>query len=400
MVIDTTGRAATRRTAEAVLVVYLLFVVMMIGTVPTPLLSTYAARDGLSSVTVTVVFAVYAIAILVTLTRGGRLSDRWGRVPVIAVAAAVSLAAVGVFASGAALAPLLIGRVLSGVSVGLMTGVATAYLGDASGDRRRAALIAGLANMLGLGAGALLGGVVADRVDDPLRTPYLVMAASLVPAAMLIAVRETRPRVEIVDGGRPSGAGRSPLGPSFATAALGVFTAFAQLGIVAALTSTFVPAVLHVHSLTIVGAAVCASFGAAAVGQLSATVIGPRRGASTSRVLLAAGACGIAIGAATSTAAALGAGVIVGGLGAGGLFRSGLTTVSQQAPPDRVAGVVSMYFAAAYAGLSVPVVGIGALTLVAGLPTAAIVFSVAVIVAAIVSSPVVLARSQCAEEEG
>ena len=47
----------------AVVSVYLLIVVMMAGTLPTPLHSFYARRLGLSPLWITMVFAMYVLAI-------------------------------------------------------------------------------------------------------------------------------------------------------------------------------------------------------------------------------------------------------------------------------------------------------------------------------------------------
>ncbi len=46
---------------------------------PTPLYATYQARWGFSSVTITVIFGVYAVAVLASLLVAGSLSDHVGR---------------------------------------------------------------------------------------------------------------------------------------------------------------------------------------------------------------------------------------------------------------------------------------------------------------------------------
>src|ERR1700753_2088341 len=54
---------------------------------PTPLYPTYMAEWGLSALTITVIFGIYAIAVLSALLFLGRLSDHLGRRPVLMVAA-------------------------------------------------------------------------------------------------------------------------------------------------------------------------------------------------------------------------------------------------------------------------------------------------------------------------
>ena len=52
---------------------------MAFTTVPTPLWSLFARRDGFSSLTITVAFAVYAVAVAISLVLAGHLSDVYGR---------------------------------------------------------------------------------------------------------------------------------------------------------------------------------------------------------------------------------------------------------------------------------------------------------------------------------
>ena len=52
---------------------------MAFTTVPTPLWSLYAQRDHFSSLTVTIVFAAYALAVALSLFLAGHLSDWYGR---------------------------------------------------------------------------------------------------------------------------------------------------------------------------------------------------------------------------------------------------------------------------------------------------------------------------------
>jgi MFS family permease len=68
------------------------------GTVPTPLWPLYAARDGLSSTTVTLAFAVMVVGAGVSLYFFGHLSDRLGRRRIIVPALVFGIAAAVVMA--------------------------------------------------------------------------------------------------------------------------------------------------------------------------------------------------------------------------------------------------------------------------------------------------------------
>ena len=58
---------------------------------PTPLYPLYQSEWGFSSITVTMVFGIYAIAVLSALLIAGRLSDHVGRRPVLLVAIAAQI---------------------------------------------------------------------------------------------------------------------------------------------------------------------------------------------------------------------------------------------------------------------------------------------------------------------
>lgn len=135
----------------------------MVGTTPpTPLYPIYQARFGFSSLIVTVVFAVYALGVIAALLVAGGASDQLGRRSTLGVGLALSAAAAGAFVAAHGLALLFVCRVLSGLSAGIFTGTATAYLGELGGDgagrSSRATLVATFANMGGLGLGPLLAG--------------------------------------------------------------------------------------------------------------------------------------------------------------------------------------------------------------------------------------------------
>src|ERR1700689_2016523 len=84
------GRRATRRRVAFWLLAFVFAAAMLGTTLPTPLYVIYQARWHFSAATVTVIFAVYAAAVLATLLLAGRSSDQAGRRPVMAVALAAS----------------------------------------------------------------------------------------------------------------------------------------------------------------------------------------------------------------------------------------------------------------------------------------------------------------------
>ena len=187
------GRVASARW-PVVVVGYVFTAVMLGGTVPAPLYPFYADALGLSPLDVTVVFSAYAVGTLTALLLGGGLSDRVGRRPVLTLAVLVAVLSTLVFLAWPTFPGLLLARVLSGLSVGLTTGTATAALAELHPDRRTATTLATVANMGGLGLGPVLAGVIAEHLPGPTSTPFWAFLVVLLPAVALAVVPETGPR--------------------------------------------------------------------------------------------------------------------------------------------------------------------------------------------------------------
>jgi MFS family permease len=182
---------------------FALAIAMFGTTLPTPLYGLYREEFGFSELMITVIFATYAAGVIASLLVFGSLSDQIGRRRVLLPGLALAALSAVAFLVADGLALLLVGRILSGLSAGIFTGTATATLLDlaAPGRRARAALVATIANMGGLGCGALLAALLSQWAGSPLRLIFWVDLALLVPAAIAIwampepVVARSRPRL-------------------------------------------------------------------------------------------------------------------------------------------------------------------------------------------------------------
>ncbi len=358
--------AHTRPTAPRRVAFWLLAAVLtitMLGTtLPTPLYVIYQGQWHFSAVVVTVTFAVYAAAVLATLLLAGRSSDQAGRKPVLAVALACSAVSTVVFILAPDVGALFAGRILSGLSAGLMTGTATAALTELVPARasRRASLTATAANMGGLGLGPLIAGLFAQYAPRPTVLVFEVYLAILAGAGLcLLLVPETvsprrRPALRFAGLGIPE-RGRS----EFIAAGTAAFAAFALLGLFSALAPTFLSGVLHEASHAVQGGVV---FLLLAAGTLTQLVLAR----FSSRPVMMAG-LGLFLAALALIAAALSqasmtlflAGTITGGIAVGAIFLGSLATANRLAPPGQRGQVISTYFVLCYCGLIIPVIGVG-----------------------------------------
>jgi MFS family permease len=358
------------------------FAVVMLGTtLPTPLYVDYRQRFGLSELVITVIFAAYAAGVIAALLLFGRLSDQIGRRRVLLAGLLLSALSAVAFLLADGLAALIAGRILSGFSAGIFTGTATATLIDLAppGRRARATLVATIANMGGLGLGALLAGVLSQWAGSPLRLTFWVGLAALVPAAIGIwampepVVARTRPRL------RPQ-ALRVPahMRPTFVRAALAGFAGFAVLGLFAAVSPAFLGQELGVTNHAVVGLVVFVVFAGSTAGQAALPLVRDPVALPAGCLALIAGMGSFALGLALSSMALLVLGGAIAGFGQGLAFRAGLTAVNARTPSARRAEVASSFFVVMYVAISLPVVGEGLLARVVGLRTAGLAFAAVV----------------------
>jgi MFS family permease len=356
------------------------FAATMLGTtLPTPLYDIYQAQWHFSAAIVTVTFAVYAAGVLLTLLLTGRTSDQAGRKPVLAAALGCSALSTVVFILAPNVGVLMAGRILSGFSAGLMTGTATATLTELipASASRRASLVATAANMGGLGLGPLIAGLFAQYGPHPTVLVFQVYLAVLAVAGLcLFLVPETvsprrRPVIRFAGLGIPE-RGRG----EFVAAGVAAFAAFSLLGLFAGLAPTFVANVLHEPNHAVQGAVV---FGLLAVGTVTQLVLarfGSRRVVMAGLGLFLAALTLIVTALAAASMALFLAGTVVGGVAVGAVFLGSLATANRLAPPGRRGQTVSTFFVMCYAGLIIPVVGVGVATLFTGDFPAVLAFSI------------------------
>lgn len=360
------------------------FAVGMAGTtLPTPLYGLYREQIGFSELIVTVVFAVYAIGVIAALLIAGDFSDVLGRRPVLLSALGLSVLSAVCFLFQNGLPLLFAGRLLSGFSAGLLSGAATAAVLELAppGLRARAAFAATAANMGGLGCGPLLSGILAQYAPWPLRLPFLVhivllMAALAVTGALPETVARRTPRPPLHPQGMVV---PPPARAAFVPAGLAAFAGFSLLGLFTAVAPGFLAQTLGVHNLAVIGAVVFSVFGSSTVGQLLTGRMGARRALPAGCLLMTAGMAVVATSLLTESLPVLVVGAMVGGLGQGMSFRAGLAAVSAVAPDEHRGATISAFFVVAYVGISVPVVGVGALSLALGLRNAEILFALYVV---------------------
>jgi MFS family permease len=352
-------------------VAFAFLIVMAVSTLPSPLYGLYRIRDHLSALTITVVYAIFAGGTIATLLGVRAVAVRIGRRGVMLAAVGTMMLAVCVLAAWKDLPGLLLGRLLTGVSVGLAAGTAITYLielrhrANPASSPVRARTIGTSVNVGALGVGPLVAGCLAQWVAQPLTVPYLVFASlGAIALAGLWFVPETGTptpsAAPAAAAGSPSSDRQHPVRLPVPAAA-GTLAAFAANGLFAGLSGLFLVTTLHRPSHVLAGAALFLVFTCGVASQLAtARLAAPR--------VLALGTASMLVGlvllvvsvrlATPSLALFLISGALIGA-GSGAVFKGTTGIVLEASPPQSRIAMTSALLIALFVGLSVPVIGAG-----------------------------------------
>jgi MFS family permease len=339
---------------------------------PSPLYALYREAWGFSALTLTLVFAVYAFALLGGLLLFGGMSDYLGRRPLLLAALALELGAIALFRWADGVSWLLAARMLQG----LATGIATATLSAAMLDlhRDRGTLVNSLAPMIGMGIGALGSSAVAQWLPRPADITFdLLLAVFAVQTLAATALPETvrrrpvawqamRPRLSAPAPARTALLSLLPM--NSAQWALGGF--YLSLGPTLARSITG-------HSSPMVGGALIATLVFSGAGGIlwmrSRPALQALRAAAAILVL---GLFMTLWGMQLHMAALLYAGSAVAGVGFGAGFNASVRTLVPLAPPDQRGALMSTFFVLSYLAFSIPALLAGLATGQFGLEPAAL----------------------------
>ena len=363
--------------AGTVFVAFGFAVAMMGTTLPTPLYPLYNRAFDLAPVLTPVIFATYALGVVATLLFFGYLSDEIGRRPVMLAVLGLSAASAVTFLFARDLTALLVGRVLSGLSAGIASGTATAWLVDPRraprqaardvarrrGEHRRARLRS---------AGRWTPGRPGPRAAS---SPLCVDLALLAPALLGVWVAPEplavpKPRLAL----RMQSMRVPPeVSDIFQPAATVGVCAFAVAGVFSAVAPEFLGNELGDKSAVRAGLLVFLFFAMAAAGQLTVNRIPKRLGLAVGCVVLLVGLGLLAAALAARSTALLFLSAAVSGLGEGLPVGFGLGAINEKVG-DKRGETDSAYFVLLYCGVALPVVGVGFLALGVGMVTAGLLF--------------------------
>jgi MFS family permease len=354
---------------------------------PSPLYPVYQAEFGFSALTLTAIFAVYVLALLLSLLTVGRLSDFLGRRPVLAVALLIEAGAMGVFLDAHSVTALFAARIVQGVATGAAVGVVGAYLLDlqpANGSRL-GSLVNGAAATGGLGLGAIASGVLIQYGPHPTRLVFGILTAAFVALALATALLpETverapgvraalRPRVFV-----PTLARRA-----FLRAVPTMASTWMLGGLMFSVGGSLLAEVFNQHNHAIVGLVIGAFAGSSAIASILLRDRSPATMGREGTVLLFIGAGLLVLAVASSSLTIFIAAAVIAGLGFGPAYLGAFRTVSQLAAPHERAALISAIYVVSYLAFSIPALLAGLIITDEGLRRTSLVYGA--VVAAVVA---------------
>lgn len=349
---------------------YLLVVLTAGAYLPTPLYPGYQHAFGFSDLTMTLIYATFALVSAPALLLFGPASDALGPRAVLRTSVVLAALASGCFALAHGPAWLLAGRAAQGLALGAATGAATALITNhAPGrNRGRASVLASMAFVAGTAVGPSVAGALAQYAPAPQVLPYLLhlillavgwrrLSALTVSPSRLRRWRPTRPRI-------PGG-----MRLLFTTAAATGFLAWSVAGLFLAVMPAVLSRAAQINNLALTGGIVGAVLACSVLSQPFVARCGTHRtqlvGLSALLVSLGAlvmtGGGSLPVTAIAAVAAGIGHGLAYGGANA---------AMDAAAPADRRAAINSALYLVFYLGAGGPAVAVGLLALWCPLTTA------------------------------
>ena len=327
---------------------------------PSPLYGVYAARWHFSPLTLTIVFALYAVGLLLALLVTGRLSDHLGRRPVILTAIAAEIVAMACFIAADSTVVLCVARAVQGLATGCALGVLSATLAELSERFAPAlgAVVTNSATVFGLAAGGLGSSALVQYGPSPLRLVYWLIIAGLAAGAAVVGgMRETGERRPGALASLKPVVGLSPKARSTFVAILPSLVAvWALSGFYLSLAPGLIGSVQRSPNLLWGGAAVfclCFSGGAAVILLRQVTT---QTAMLIGCAALFAGVGLIAIAIAVSSTALFLISSVIAGVGFGLAFLGNIRAVISVAAAAQRAETLAVLYILSYAMFSVPIV--------------------------------------------
>lgn len=351
-----------------------------------PLYPLYQEVWSLSPSNVAQLYIAYMVAALATLMFLGRLSDRYGFMPVLR--AGVIFVTLGITLSAVSWNPasFTVSRVMLGLASGMIvpsSSLGLAQLSKGSNSQRVAATIS-LTLAFGFGLGPLVGGLIAQWTPYPLISAYVPsIALGVLAIYTLFRLKINTPRsLAPTPGWRqwlPAlSLPASPLTRPYLIGSLAAFSAFGMFSMYASLAPSFMDKMVPWHGPAVSGLSIGVILFLSAAFQFAARPWATKRVVIWGLLSLMLANVLLMLNTTTTSPLLFASSVLTTSLGHGLCNLGGITVVNKVAPPHQRSSLLSTYLIIAYLGSILPVLGMGWLADHIGLTQALLVFCVCI----------------------
>jgi MFS family permease len=330
-----------------------------VASAPTPIYRLYQETLGLTPFEITLIFAIYAITIVIAFLTVARLSDFIGRKPMVLAALALNALALVLFLAADSSTSLMTARAIQGCATGIALSTLGAMIADAA--PKSAPTLNSVTAFIGLMLGSIIAGLLIAYLPWPTHLVYaLLLAVTLAEIGALAFADETvsgksgawsvlRPNLVL-----PA----SATGPMLRLVPL-TLSAWALGGFYLSLMPSLVVAATGVHSPLMGAAVVSALMLSGGISVYALRGLAAPKAVQASSSLLAAGIIVTMFAIYGGSPLGMFAGTIVAGIGFGSSYGAGLRTLLPLAESHERAGLMSAYFVVSYLSFAVPAVGAG-----------------------------------------
>lgn len=328
---------------------------------PSPLYPVYQQLWGFSSFTLTVIFAVYVVALLGTLLTIGSLADHIGRRPMLVGGLLLLAVAMVTFAHADGVGDLLLARIVQGIATGAITGAVSALILDLQPSTHTGSVVTGGAPGFGLALGAAVAGGFVQHAPAPRESVfwtlfgcYLVLAAVALFAPDLS--RRSSDLRAIRNAARPSVGVAPEARSTFVAWAPAIAATWALGGLYLSLGSSAVSRLFGVADHFVVGLVLATFFAPAALVLLMIHLVPQHARRALGLGALGGGVAITVVGVLLESSAVYVVGSAVAGIGFGATFQAAVAAIGVVTPADKRAQTFAATYVLGYTAFSVPAV--------------------------------------------
>ena len=377
-----TGRLSHPASFVAISAIFVLFAAA--SSAPSPLYVVYQREWGFSATTLTVVFAVYVLALIGSLVVVGALSDHVGRRPVLGAAIALEAAALVLFIVAGDVTVLLVARIAQGFATGAALTTLGATLVDLNPPHApgRAGLVNGVAPVGGLALGALGCGALIQYAPAPTHLVWVLLLLGMGLAGVVVA------RLPETSARRPGGlASLAPrlgiparIRPDVYALVPILVASWALGGLYLSLGPSVAASLFGLTNHLVGGLVVTLLCGTGAVTAFALRAWPAQTLLRLGAVLLTAGTALTLAGVQTHAVALAGAGTVIAGIGFGASALACFGALARLAAPQERGELFAVAYVIAYLAFSLPAVAAGFASTYVGLHVTSVVYGLGVIV--------------------